>query len=80
MADPSQTSISYANDIRPLFRDKDVESMRRANLDLASYADVSARADAILGRLASGTMPSDGAWPAGDVDLFRRWIDGGKQP
>ena len=71
---------SFAVDIKPLFRAKDVDSMRRAGLDLSNCDDVSARADAILDRLRSGTMPCDGAWPAGQVELFAKWIADGKQP
>jgi hypothetical protein len=46
--------------------------------DLWSYDDVRNHADAILGRLRSGTMPCDGAWPEAQVDLFARWFDQGK--
>jgi hypothetical protein len=48
--------------------------------DLWSYDDVSQNADAILGRLRNGSMPCDGAWPDGQIELFQRWIDAGKQP
>ena len=71
---------SFVSDIRPLFRAKDVESMKRKGLDLSNYDAVSARADAILGRLRSGTMPCDGAWLAGKVELFAEWIADGKRP
>ena len=77
----SDSAVSYAQDIRPLFRDKDVDSMRRAgHFDLSSYDDVAERADHILHRLEGGNMPCDGPWPPEKVDLFRRWIDQGKQP
>ena len=42
--------VSYAKDIRPLFREKDVNSMRKV-FDLASYDDVRAHAEAMSGRL-----------------------------
>jgi hypothetical protein len=45
--------------------------------DLSAYDDVRANAEAICGRLAAGTMPCDGAWPAEDVERFRIWIDNG---
>jgi hypothetical protein len=67
----------YATDIRPLFRTKDRDSMRRA-FDLFDYADVAEHADAIVGALRSGKMPCDGAWPADQVDVFQRWINAGK--
>lgn len=69
--------LSYATDIRPLFRAKDRDSMRRA-FDLFDYADVAQQADAIVGALRSGKMPCDGAWPADQVDVFQRWINAGK--
>ena len=60
-------------DIRPLFRPRDVSSIGRVGFDLASYDDVSAQAEAILDRLRSGTMPSDGAWPVDQILLFAEW-------
>jgi hypothetical protein len=68
---------SYQTDIKPLFRDKDRASMNKA-FDLWSYDDVSKNADKILDRLRAGTMPCDGAWPQDRVDLFARWVQGGK--
>ena len=71
--------LSFAADIEPLFRAKDRQSMLR-HFDLGSYADVSARADRILERLQEGSMPCDGAWPPQRVDVFERWVRGGKSP
>jgi hypothetical protein len=71
--------ITYAQDIRPLFRDRDINSMSFA-FDLSSYDDVRANAEAIYGKLAAGTMPCDGAWPAENVERFRTWIDNGSPP
>lgn len=71
--------VGYAADIRPLFRPRDVQSMRWA-FDLSSYDDVSRRAEAILGRLREGSMPCDGRWPAERVELFDRWVREGKLP
>ena len=65
--------VSYARDIKRLFRERDRDSMSFA-LDLWDVADVRSHADAILGRLEAGTMPCDGSWPPEQVDLFRRWI------
>ena len=75
----AQGHVSFEQDIKPLFRPKDRQSMSFA-FDLSSYQDVSAHADAILQRLLGGTMPCDGAWPPAQVELFRRWIEAGKQP
>ena len=71
--------ITFASDIRPLFRDFDINSMKKA-FDLSNYEQVSAKADAILGKLEAGSMPCDGAWPQKDVETFRQWIKGGKLP
>ena len=71
--------MSFATDIKPLFRPRDHDSMQRA-FDLWSYDDVKAHAAAIVARLRAGTMPCDGAWPTDRVDLFQRWIDGGTPP
>jgi hypothetical protein len=74
-------AISFATDIRPLFRQKDIASMQSAGgFSLSSYDDVSERADGILAVLKAGRMPCDGAWPSGHVQLFADWIGGGKQP
>lgn len=72
----TEQPISYAQDIKPLFREGDRESMSSA-FDLWSYDDVVQNSDAILGRLRDGTMPCDGAWPEEQVDLFQRWVDAG---
>jgi len=73
--------LSYARDIRPLFRDSDIDSMIEARgLDLSNYNQVSAKASGILNRLAAGDMPCDAAWPEKDVETFRQWIKDGKLP
>lgn len=76
MANPP---ISYAKDIKPLFRAKDVNSMKKV-FDLTSYDDVLKFSDAILGKLSAGAMPCDGAWPEEQVALFRQWIEDGRKP
>lgn len=80
MASPgAHEPLRFETDVKPLFRDKDRESMSFA-FDLSSYDDVSDNADAILRRLRGGTMPCDGPWPRERVELFARWVDGGKKP
>jgi len=74
-------ALSFATDIRPLFRDTpDVTTMKRMGLDLSSYEAVKANAEGIYSRLESGSMPCDGAWPADHVARFRRWMDEGMAP
>jgi len=69
--------VSFETDVKPLFRERDRESMLAA-FDLWSYDDVAQHADAILDQVQAGTMPCDSAWPKAQVDLFRRWAEGGK--
>jgi hypothetical protein len=69
--------VSFETDVKPLFRERDRESMLAA-FDLWSYDDVVQHADAILDQVQAGTMPCDSAWPKAQVDLFRRWAEGGK--
>jgi hypothetical protein len=71
--------VSFAADIRPLFRDVDRASMRKA-FDLWNYDDVKAHRDAIVAHLADGSMPCDGPWPAGNVALISRWATDGARP
>jgi len=49
--------VQFATQIKPLFRPKDVQSMRR-HFDLGSYQDVT--------------------WPPQQVEVFERWVRGGK--
>jgi truncated hemoglobin YjbI len=69
--------VSFAQHIKPLFREGDRRSMRFA-FDLWSHEDVAGHAGAVLDRLRAGTMPCDGAWPEDRVAVFERWINSGK--
>ena len=72
---------SFANDIRPLFRDSpDVDSMQGYGLDLSSYEEVKGRASEIYARLTAGSMPCDEPWPSERLLLFKRWMDEGFAP
>jgi hypothetical protein len=71
--------VTFAQDIRPLFRDRDVRSMSFA-FDLSSYENVRTNAEEIYARLADGSMPCDGSWPSENVERFRTWIDSGSPP
>ncbi len=72
-------SLSFENDIRPLFRDLDVDAMSYV-FDLSSYDDVKEHAEAIHQRLADGSMPCDGAWPTEEIEKFKQWNDEGMEP
>jgi hypothetical protein len=68
--------VAFERNIKPLFREDDRKSMQWA-FDLWSYNDVKTHAKAIVDRLRDGSMPCDGAWSAGQIDVFQRWIDSG---
>jgi hypothetical protein len=70
-------STSFAQHIKPLFRERDRESMM-SHFDLWSYDDVAQHSDAIVGRLRDGSMPCDSAWPDERIALFEEWIAAGK--
>lgn len=68
--------VTFANDIKPLFREKDRSSML-GRFDLWSLDDVKENAHRILGALRGRSMPCDGAWSDERINLFAEWIDGG---
>ena len=73
--------LSFAKDIRPLFRDEpDVEAMKGFGLDLSLYDDVKAQAEAIYSRLVDGSMPCDDPWPNDHIARFKQWMDDGMAP
>jgi hypothetical protein len=74
---PDDQPVSFAQDIKPLFRERDRESMTFA-FDLWDVDDVRSNADAILRRIRQGDMPCDGGWTSDQVELFGRWIAMGK--
>jgi hypothetical protein len=68
--------VSFEQDIKPLFRPEDHESMAWA-FDLSSYDEVKDHAAAILERLREGSMPCDAEWPEEHVELFQQWTETG---
>ena len=74
-------ALSFAADIRPLFRDSpDVDAMKSFGLDLSSYSDVKGQAEAIYSRLEDGSMPCDEPWPKEQIAKFKQWMDEGMAP
>ena len=71
-------AVSFGAHIRPLFRERDRQSMSFA-FDLGSVDDVRAHSAGILQRLRDGSMPCDGAWPEDRVAVFQRWTESGQQ-
>jgi hypothetical protein len=72
-------ALSFAVDIRPLFRDGDVRCMSPAgiHLDDAAWMCQPANAQKVYGAVAAGKMPPDAPWPAERVSLFKQWMDAG---
>jgi hypothetical protein len=68
--------LSFAQDIRPLFRQTDIDEMQFL-FDLSDYQAVTENAEGIYQQLANGSMPCDGPWPADRVARFRQWADEG---
>lgn len=72
------SAVSFERDVRPLFRERDRETMLGvAEFDLWRWDDVAGRSADILARLEDGSMPCDQAWPDEQVALFRRWVETG---
>ncbi|MCW2543761.1 MAG: hypothetical protein JWM40_1313 [Frankiales bacterium] len=67
---------SFANDVRPLFRDQDVKAMK-FRFDLSDYDDVKENAGGILDSVAEGSMPCDAPWSADQVAILEKWISEG---
>ena len=67
---------SFATDIRPLFRDKDVQNMK-STFDLSSYDDVKQHADGILETVENGSMPCDLEWTPEQIATFSGWMHEG---
>jgi len=72
--------FSFATDIRPLFRDKDIKAMKPMGIDLSSYEDVKKRAQDIYARLSAKGMPCDGPWSDSHLQKLKEWIRGGMAP
>jgi hypothetical protein len=72
-----QTVPTFEEDLKPLFRPRDVNVMQAmAGFNLHNYDDVKANADRILARLKTN-MPCDGLWPREDIAKFEAWKNGG---
>lgn len=74
---PAQAQLSFAQDIKPLFREFPDRASMLFMFDLHDYDDVRANADGILDSVRTGRMPCTGRWPQEDVQKFEAWIDAG---
>ena len=72
-------ALSFAADIRPLFREEDIECMRGMGVDLGdpAWMCVPANAQSVYATLADESMPPDEPWSADRVLLFKQWMDAG---
>ncbi len=74
-------AVSFARDIRPLFRDLDIEEMKyNRDFDLSNYEDVKRYYIDIGMQLEAKTMPCDEPWTDDKIALFAKWIEGGMLP
>jgi hypothetical protein len=75
-------TISFANDVMPIFYQYKSEMMWR--FDLTNYDQVKANATLILGRIsnAANPMPPPPYPPLtpAQIQTFQQWINGGCQP
>jgi hypothetical protein len=78
-AKEADMALSFATDIRPLFRAGDVACMKKAGvaLDDPAWMCVAANAKEVYGAVSAGKMPPDEPWPAERVALFKQWMDAG---
>ena len=72
--------MSFAQDIRPMFREEDIQEMKDiADFDMSKFEDVRAHADDIYERVADGSMPCEGGWSDEQIAKFKQWVDEGMQ-
>ncbi|MGA2956873.1 MAG: hypothetical protein ABSF48_14265 [Thermodesulfobacteriota bacterium] len=67
-------ALSFSADIRPLFRPRDIESMKPLGIDLSSYEDVKKHAPNIYARLSAKEMPCDEPWSDSQMQKFKEWM------
>jgi len=73
-------ALSFAADIRPLFRSHDIESMIPLGMNLSSYEDVRKHAQEIYATLSNKSMPCDDPWSDDHTRRFRDWMESGMEP
>jgi hypothetical protein len=80
-------AISFANDIRPLFRDIDVQHMKPFGVALDDYAymadpsDDHSNAQNVQDRLKNQSMPPGGPfWSDAQLAIFAQWRSDGYLP
>jgi hypothetical protein len=80
------SELSFARDIRPLFRDMDVQHMKPMGvlLDDFEYMSNSENAQSVYNFLTGKSqpqMPPGGPfWGDDSLKLYARWMDAGRKP
>lgn len=79
--------VSFAKDIRPLFRQMDIDHMNEYNVLLDNYTYMSdpsnnhGNAQAVEDTLANQSMPPGGPyWSGEQLTLYRQWRSDGYLP
>ncbi|NET44492.1 MAG: hypothetical protein F6K15_22580 [Okeania sp. SIO2B3] len=68
--------VGYNVDIRPLFRDFDVETLQQLDgINLNDVENVRANAEKLREGLNRGSLPYDACWSDDQIELFNRWIE-----
>ena len=72
-------ALSFVTDIRPLFRDGDIQCMGPSGvkLDDPTWMCVHANAQSVYSQISTAAMPPDAPWPPDRVSLFKSWMDAG---
>ena len=72
-------ALSFAKDIRPMFRGGDVECMAPSGvlLDDPAWMRVAANAQSVYEAVSNGSMPPDAPWTEAQVKTFKTWMDAG---
>jgi hypothetical protein len=82
-------AVSFTSDIKPLFRQIDIDHMKRHGIPLDDFAYMSdpandhSNADVVLQTVVGDppSMPPGGPyWTADQVALYRKWMADGYQP
>lgn len=78
--------ISFERDIRPLFRDIDIDHMEPMGVLLDDYAWMSDAENAkkvhqfLTGDLTPQMPPGGPYWSEQQLGMFSEWMDGGRKP
>ena len=82
-----QPAVSFARDIKPLFRPIDIQHMKPHGVMLDDYtymsdaSNVHANAQVVFDQLSSQSMPPGGPfWTPDQLALFTAWMQGGYHP